>query len=58
MMSWEGYETQIIVFTVVTSLFTLSYKSYNNQPDDDSPQSKHVAMNINSIVVVLKDDIL
>ena len=30
----------------------------NNQPDDDSPESKHVAININSIVVVLTDDIL
>ena len=30
----------------------------SNQPEDDSPESKHVAMNINFIVVVLTDDIL
>jgi hypothetical protein len=30
----------------------------NNQPDDDSPESKHVAINMNSIVVVLTNDIL
>jgi hypothetical protein len=30
----------------------------NNQPDDDSPASKHVAINMNSIFVVLTDDIL
>jgi hypothetical protein len=29
----------------------------NNQRDDDSPESKHVTININSIVV-LTDDIL
>ena len=27
-------------------------------PDDDSPESKHFAININSNVVVLTDDIL
>jgi hypothetical protein len=30
----------------------------NNQSDDDSPETKHVAININSIVVVLTGDIL
>ena len=30
----------------------------NNQHDDDSPEPKHVTININSIVVVLTDDIL
>ena len=30
----------------------------NNQPDDDSPETKHVTIKINSIAVVLTDDIL
>ena len=30
----------------------------SNQPEDDSPESKHVAININFIVDVLTDDIL
>jgi len=33
-------------------------KRLNNHPDDDSPLSKHVAININSIFVVLTDGIL
>jgi len=39
-------------------LLSNSIRVYYARPDDDSPESKHVAININSIVVVLTDDIL